>query len=535
MLNKIQMRVHKLKLKGLFIVLIILIIIFLVYFLKKESVSKNIICGDCNIILIDIDCLRADHFGCYGYPKNATPHIDEFAKDSMLFKNFFIEGSMTTLSKMSVYSSLYPYVHGIKPQIRNNNKNSGEGLNKKFIMLPQILNKDGYSTVLVGPLNSRLTPLNLGFGRGFKYFFQSGGKQNWDWGEGLEWIKDNKDRKFFVSFYSSRAHDPYTPSEENLHKFTNKTDIKTLSVNELDDIAIEKIINDPSIVFKDEVIKENPELFLNKKVLEESLDILCADYSIQHQSCSEFVGSMFWKMFNPNNSSDLELLTAFYDSMVYDEDQHFSSIIETLKHEGLLNKTIIIFYSDHGEEFGEHGLYDHGAHIYDEIVHVPLILFIPRMGGKEINALAQGVDIMPTILDLVGIKTPKHVQGKSLLPVILGTKESVRDYAFSQTVSNFFSIRSKEWKYITNFVGDEELYNLKQDPSEKENLVSMESNISSEMREKLEEHLKAFENKEMNKKKLNISIFKKVLIILIFLLIIIVILPTKYFKIKLRM
>jgi len=483
------MKIHKLKLKNLFIILTILIIITCsTYLLKKESASKEILCKDCNIILIDVDCLRPDHLGIYGYPKNTTPYLDKFAENSIVFKNFFSESSMTIDNMMSIHTSLYPYTHGVSTPLRDND--GVEQLNPKFLTISQILNESGYSTVLVGSSPGRVSiRLGFNFEVGFEYIFQSKPKQNFDWDNGLEWIKNNKYNKFFVSFYSSNLHEPYTPSKKNLYKFTNRTDIEMLSTNELNSMIIEKIVNNPEIVFKDEFIKENPELFLNKKALRKYLNISWNDNLNQHTSFLNVAVQIFYKKINTSNSEDVELMKALYDSLIYEEDQHFSSIIETLKQEGLLNKTIIIFYSDHGEEFGEHGLYGHGNHLYDEVIHTPLIIFVPGMENKEINALTEGVDIMPTLLGLVGIKTPKQAQGMSLLPVILGTKESIREYAFSQTIFNLFSIRSKEWKYITNFVGNDKLYNLKQDLGEKENLISTESNMAYEMREKLEEHL----------------------------------------------
>jgi len=527
---------HKLKFKNLFIVLVILIIIvYSIYSLKKESISKKMVCKDCNIVLIDIDCLRADHLGCYGYPKNTSLNIDKFAKDSILFKKFFSESSLTLPSRMSVYSSLYPYVHGIKHLARTNeNKEKATKLNS--LMLPKILSKNNYSNVLIVP-SEEIAAIHSNLGEEFEYISESKYNQLFDWKDnywydGLEWIKNNKDKKFFVSFFSSRVHEPYAPKEENLYKFINRTDIKPLSYNELEEILIEKIINKPNKLLKYDFVKNNPKLFSNKTLLINSFKDEYSNDSIQHLGWDLSIDEEFFSRFKRGNSYDWDLIMAFYDSEVYEADQEFNKIIETLKREELLNKTIIILYSDHGDEFGEHGDYSHGEHLYDESIHAPLIIFIPGMESKEINALAQGVDIIPTILDLVGIKTSKQAQGKSLLPIIKDEKEDIRKYAFSEGLSNLFSIRSKEWKYITNFKGNEELYNLKQDPGEKENLISTEPEIAYKMKEKLKEHLKTFENISVNKKRLNTKIAKKVLIILIFLLIVIVILPKKYFKIK---
>jgi len=477
------MRMYK-KAAIVFFILIIILIFF-----EKSIISKKAICKDCNIILIDIDCLRPDHLGIYGYPKNTTPYLDKFAEDSIVFKNFFVEGSMTTLTKMSVYTSLYPFVHGVKPAIDTGNSYGTKSLDSKFLTLPQILNKEGYTTTWIGPLYAGAIPMDYGFNRGFDYFIEN--SQGWE--EGFKWIKNNKDNKFFLSFYSSKTHDPYTPSKKTLQKFTNKTGI---TFEELEGITIKSIIDKPSLVFQQEFIENNPELFLNKTNLKKFLpnieEGLCSSYSNQHLRCSQLMTDIFFSMFD----SDIELLKSLYDGEINKMDEGFGELIDILKEKNILNKTIIVFYSDHGEAFLEHGSYAHqGGDLYDEITHAPLMFFIPKLKKQENYALTQGVDIMPTLLELVGLSIPRQVQGKSLLSLINKKDNSIREFAYSESIDSCFSVRSKEWKYIKSLDQSEEFYNLKNDPYEKENLVNKNNRTISEiqqeikMKEELKNHL----------------------------------------------
>ena len=448
------------------------------------SPKKEAFCKDCNIILIDIDSLRVDHLGCYGYDKNTSPNIDKLAEKSFVFENFFIESSHTTLSKMSVYTSLYPYKHKVRPIIESGFRE----LDHTILTLPQILSQTGYTTVWVGPMASMSLSFGFGFDRGFDYFIEGGYYDHYDWNDGIDWIKENKEKKFFISFYSEITHDPYSPNNYTLAKFTNRTDVEIIDIVYILKEGRERVINKPNLVFNESFINENNEIFMNKSKLNASLDALCYNLSIQHYRCSDLYRNIFWDRFNPENASDIEALNALYDAVIYEADQNIKGLIKVLEDEQLFDKTIIIFYSDHGDEFWEHNGTNHGDHLYDEVIHVPLIIYIPEIENKEVNELAQGVDIMPTILDLIGVKVPAQSKGKSLLPVIL-KETSVRYFALSQTVFGTYSLRSMNWKYITNFEGIEELYNLKEDPYEKNNLANEKSNVKLLMKDKLNEYL----------------------------------------------
>jgi len=474
--------------KKVLIVILVIIISFVLfsnlsgYFIYQKSET---ICPDCNVIVIILDALRPDHLGCYGYFRNTSPNIDELTKESILFKTAFSQSSHTLASHMSIFTSQYPSTHNIIEPLED------ISLNPNTMTLTQILKMNDYTTVWIGPLYDENLDLKRGFERGFDYFFniELEKKKTYYWKGAVDWIEENENKKFFMFLYNFKIHDPYTPLMESVLKFTDMPNKKIISSDiELFNITTNKIISNPSIIFKDSVIKENQHLFSNKTLLRYSLPFLCKNYSNLHRNCFNLYEEMFWKNINLSDDSDINYIKLLYDSEIYEADQDVKKLIDLLKREKLMDKTILIITSDHGEEFMEHGRVDHGATLYDEVTHVPLIIWIPNVKGKEVSSLVQGIDIMPTILDLIGIDSPKQVQGVSLLPLIEGGVKPLNKYIYTELFGYLASIRSTNWKYITNFKKIEELYNLDKDPIEKNNLIKTEPEIAEHMKNKLEDY-----------------------------------------------
>jgi arylsulfatase A-like enzyme len=135
-----------------------------------------------------------------------------------------------------------------------------------------------------------------------------------------------------------------------------------------------------------------------------------------------------------------------------------------------MENTIIIITSDHGEAFGERGNFLHYQELYDEILHVPLLVRIPGMAGARKGSLVQSIDIMPTILECLGMNVPDSVDGRSFLGIVTGEQSSVNEFVFAQFRSNY-AVRSTKWKFIRRASLSEELYDLGRDPGETQNVV----------------------------------------------------------------
>jgi len=165
-----------------------------------------------------------------------------------------------------------------------------------------------------------------------------------------------------------------------------------------------------------------------------------------------------------------------YDSSVKIADSAVRNLKNKLGELGILDKTLIVFFADHGESLGEHGYNEtHGYSVYDEEINVPLIIWNPKiLKSKRISEQIRTIDISPTILDIVGLDVPREFKGKSLLPYLGGVAFEGFD-AFTEAYPPYrkcYSIRTKDsWKYIFNGDKEAELYNIKKDSKELINVL----------------------------------------------------------------
>ena len=483
------------KLRLIFFIVIVLVVLG-VFVLKEIAVtSKSYKCKDCNVILISIDTLRADHIGAYGYYRNTSPNIDKFAEESILFENAYSQSSFTLPSHMSIFTSLYPSTHKIEMPFEKNI------LHTDIPTLAEILQKNNYTSIWVAPLDNIPLNLNRGFERGFDEFYDSlttidknllfkiNDKTKY-WNNALKWIRtQEKDKKFFMFLHSYNVHYPYTPNLDSIKKFTNQT----IDYIPIDDEGFIKLIK-KEIENNTYGILENKdyEYFNNKSILENCLQTpyipKCGD------PLYKFGFNVYWKMINLSDKEEMDYIKLLYDAEIYEIDLLIKDLLDTLKNENLLNNTIIIITSDHGEEFGEHNDFDHAKTLYEEVIKVPLIIWAPNLKDKKIDSVVQSIDIMPTLLDIVGIPIPKHVQGISLLPFLTKNNPIKQIYQFSELKSNNLrAIRFGKWEYIMETVqlsnytciilsGKDELFNLDEDPGELTNLVYKNQKIVKKLR-----------------------------------------------------
>jgi arylsulfatase A-like enzyme/Tfp pilus assembly protein PilF len=189
-----------------------------------------------------------------------------------------------------------------------------------------------------------------------------------------------------------------------------------------------------------------------------------------------------------------------YDGEIAYVDQLMGEFLSFMEENGLLEKTLIIFTSDHGESLGEHKESAHGFFIYDAAVRVPLIIRFPnkKLSPRIIENRVKSIDIMPTILNLVGEKIPENVQGESLLPLILRPENIDEPGAYSETYwpnyhygwSELKSLSKGRYKFID--APRPELYDLFEDPGEKNNLVNKKASLGHQMKRELDELIEKY-------------------------------------------
>lgn len=183
-----------------------------------------------------------------------------------------------------------------------------------------------------------------------------------------------------------------------------------------------------------------------------------------------------------------------YDGEIAYVDLLMGDFRNFMEEKNLLDKTLIIFTGDHGESLGEHKENAHGFFIYDSDIRVPLIIRFPenKFQGNIIPNQVRSIDIMPTILNMLGEKSPENVQGKSILPLILGKQGGEALSAYSETYwpryhygwSELKSLRKGQYKFID--APKPELYDILEDPGEVNNLVNKKATLSHEMKRELE-------------------------------------------------
>ncbi|MBW2402022.1 MAG: sulfatase-like hydrolase/transferase [Deltaproteobacteria bacterium] len=215
---------------------------------------------------------------------------------------------------------------------------------------------------------------------------------------------------------------------------------------------------------------------------------------------------MVWEV--DSNERSLRHRIAHYDAAVRETDALIGNLIEQMRASGLLEETIVVVTSDHGESFGEHGYLQHGPRVDEPVMHVPLLIRLPKFHpaynpNQRVDALVRVIDIMPTILDAVGISIPEGVEGLSLMGQIRGVPEEPR-WAYGESGRAFMGldperhlpgvagkhrmVRTEEWKLVhvpTADGGKDWLFDLRADPAERVNVAARHPTKLAELRARL--------------------------------------------------
>jgi arylsulfatase A-like enzyme len=406
-----------------------------------------------NVLLISIDALRPDHLSCYGYKRNTSPNIDKLANEGVLFTQAIAQSSHTPASMDAILTSNMPNQHLLI--------NWGEFLNPKLPTITKILKSKGYKTIFAGGNDNFQKGLH-GFSEYFDVFYQNPDSEIIT-DQTIEFInKECKDRPFFAWVHYMDVHD-YKPSKPFDALFIN-----------------------------DEWYDRQKELPIVKPVLD--------NYGFA--GIPETLAKKSGYIKNP------DYYIAQYDGAISAVDQEIGRLVKNLKDSHLDKKTIIIITADHGEMLGEHNYYfHHGWFLYEPLINVPLIIkFEKNIPSKNMinTQVSAHLDIAPTILDLLRISIPKPLKGVSLLGIISHKKKYPRPYIFSDEGYNVKCIRGSGWKLIYNNPYNTklyELYNLKKDNREQNNLVSREKKIFLFLKQGLDEY-KQVNNKDNKTKPL---------------------------------
>jgi arylsulfatase A-like enzyme len=397
-----------------------------------------------NIIIILSDALRKDHLGCYGYERNTTPHIDAFSREATIFTNTYAQAPSTKPSVASIFTSLYPSQH---QTIINQQQ-----LPLSKLTLAEVLKQSGYVTA--GFFENYNLLKKFQFNQGFNIWtplernqnsIQSKKKAKEGFDKKIQsWLTRNKNKPFFLYIHFLDPHNPYTPPPP---------------FNNFFDKEYKGIIDG-------------------------------------NQTKPEYIP--YYKQ----NQKELYHLISLYDEEIRYTDFRFSKIIKKLSELEILEKSLVIFLSDHGEEFLEHGHLRHSTSVYSELINIPLIIRYPKLfwEKRELKNV-QHIDIFPTILHISGIELPLYLEGKNILAEIPGkqTKNRMPENIISEYIVNKKKKRSSqrclitpEWKLIHHIRSNSySLFNIYQDPKDSINII----NNNREIARNLKINLTAWERK----------------------------------------
>ncbi len=424
-----------------------------------------------NVIIIGIDTLRADHLGMYGYSRDTSPNLDRFAEESILFEQAIAQASYTLPSQASFFTSQYPRVHGLLQ--------ATEVLADSRVTLAEVLKGQGYKTAAFvgdGHLSGQ-----FGFAQGFDIYVDDVGRSFVSTIPlAVEWLKKNKAEKFLLFLHAYDAHPPFEVPVVNSFDHIFDPDYDGILHNEeLIEFAYRTLPNQP------------PYFHAMRNILK-----------IGGQAVMRLENETI--IFEPQ---DIYHTIAHQDGRILHTDYLIQQFLDVLQDMGLYENSLVIIFSDHGlttmdnmtrQVFSDKTrLVGHRGVVYDEVIRVPLLIKHPLLGQQKVNEQIQLIDIFPTILDILRIPIEKNVkkqlQGKSFLPLLTGRAgPNVSEYAYGEGdamsgLDELQFIRTLQWKLIVKAGERFELYNLKDDPKETQNVISQHPDVAAKLKQKFEE------------------------------------------------
>jgi arylsulfatase A-like enzyme len=402
-----------------------------------------------NILFITVDTLRADHLGCYGYPRETSPSIDRLAERGILFERAVVQWPKTSPSFASIMTSTYGHENGVTDALQR--------LEDFNTTVAEILYDAGYNTV--GITGNANVSTRFNFDQGFAWFFEP-----WDFKEvmknkktgcdattltnlAIDWLVDHGgEGNFFLWIHYIDPHSRYMPPPPYDSLFIN-----------------------------DEYYDTNG----RKMVLNEGLN--------------EDIGGVPRRAWI-GEEDDWDYYISQYDGEIRYMDDEIRRLIDTVEMSDLWDDLLVILTADHGESLGEHNYYfEHGRLPYDPCAIVPLILSggVISRSGVKIGEQVALLDLFPTILDYAGEKYTGNEKGLSLRPLIENRDTLGRPYVFMESgyEKNYQrTIRNDQWKLIyipeaatrNIMTGNEfELYNLQSDPEEINNVIDKEQEVAN--------------------------------------------------------
>lgn len=407
---------------------------------KTIEVERRIASKGKNVLLLVVDALRADHLSGYGYERDTSPNLDRYAQSGIRFTNALAQSSWTIPSTASLLTGKYSYTHGLYDTFH-------------WFLVPGITTVTQHflqAGIHTGAfIANKLISEDNNFTAGFEVFhevpFSTAAQLNRSF---LNWLDDIGEEPFFAYIHYMEPHMPYAAPGQWLNRFGPAPENHSV----------------PDTAYAQDGIRKLNTLLQALGTPSSPLD----------------------RMAEPEKKL-LQEIVDLYDSEIVYWDERFRHLMEALKARGLFENTVVIITSDHGEEFLDHGMFRHGQHLHNELLHVPLIFLNAPHPSETRDDMVGLIDVAPTMLSLAKVSDsfrgnddrPKDVAGIDLF-----TKHEGREFLFAETAHGLREIGiekmhveraaiSKEWKSILKLDNHElVLFDRKNDFEEKQNLMA---------------------------------------------------------------
>jgi arylsulfatase A-like enzyme len=388
-----------------------------------------------NVILIVVDTTRADHLSVYGYDRPTTPHLEQWAERGLVFDRAFAPSPWTLPTFGSVLTGLWPSQHSAGTRLQTDGKKWRRApLSQAVTTLPEAMKREGFATGAI--VNNAFLREQFGAARGFDFYdYKKSRRARPVVDLAHEWLSENGQKPFFMMIHMIDPHLPYSPPSDFLGKFGD--------------------------VGADEIPARG-----RKNIVD---------------------------MMDEMTDSDWLTLTARYDEEIAFVDQELGRLFGLLEDQGLWDQTLIILTSDHGEEFLDHGGFEHGHSMFQEVLRVPLMIWGPGVRSGRVESPVSLLDLKPTILDAMGIEVDESLEGVSLWDSLqTGARQKHRELLAQNVLwgREHQAIVSWPYKLIHYPKSDRrQLFDLAGDPEEAMDLAESKPAVAEQLERRLLDRL----------------------------------------------
>jgi arylsulfatase A-like enzyme len=403
-----------------------------------------------NLLVVSIDTLRADRMSLHGYPVPTTPFIDAWARDNaVVFSTVVAPAPWTLPSHVSLFSGLDAERHGINHDVGGVRAIGGAASITSLDLMAERLGRVGYETAAF--TGGAYVHPQYGFAQGFDRFstWPDRARDELELETGidrtLEWMAGRSTAPFFAFLHTYAVHDPYRVRQPYFDR------VAPIGVEVPDGrVALISPPNDPATGF----LRQNQFVFRPSGGGQRELMM---------------------------DQESMRMVSALYDCGVAYADAQIGRLLGEMAELGLAQRTVIVLTSDHGESLGERGQMGH-IYLSDDNLLVPLVISVPGgLGaGRVVHDQVRLIDVLPTVLDLVGLESGAEFDGVSLVPLMIGNPSPVPPVAWSYSAAANRGLAMRvdgQFKYTINntawaqLVGRQQLFDLTSDPAEIHNLV----------------------------------------------------------------